>query len=62
MKKKEITRKGFCWMILYYFKEGVPQKECLVPLCETLSNEALSEKTVYNSFAEFRRSGASVSI
>ena len=35
-------------------KKASLDKNVLAPLRETFGNEALSEKTVYNCFAEFR--------
>ncbi|KAF8789812.1 Negative elongation factor A like protein [Argiope bruennichi] len=58
-EKNEITREG--WMIFYDFKKGLTQQERMESLRETFGNEATSEKTVYNWFAEFRRGRASVS-
>ena len=37
----------------YDFKKSLSQQECIVWLHEVFGNEAPSEKTVYNSFAEF---------
>ena len=57
----EITREGFRWMIFYDFKKGLTRQECFESLRETFGNEAPSEKTIYNWFAEFRRGRESVS-
>ena len=37
----------------YDFKKGFTRQECFVSLCETFDNEASSENTVNNWFAEF---------
>lgn len=57
----EITREGFRWMIFYDFKKGLTPQQCVESLRSTFGNEAPSEKTVYNWFAEFRRGRTSVS-
>lgn len=57
----EITREGFRWMIFYDFKKGLTPQQCVESLRSAFGNEAPSEKTVYNWFAEFRRGRTSVS-
>lgn len=43
----------------YDFKTGNTLQKCLLSLCGTFINERPLEKTLYNSFAEFRRIPAS---
>ena len=61
VKTMEITCEVFGWMIFYDFEKDLIWREFLVSLRENVSDEAASEKTVYNWFVEFHCGRVSVS-
>ena len=51
----EISRENFRAMILYDYKCNLTPKQCIDRLHLAFENEAPSNRTVYNWFAEFQR-------